>query len=131
MGYSSLPHGSQGPHDLHVIVNSEHLHHQQVICAQGLSMLLKQLGLSLCHHAVPQSKGVPIFTQTSFIGIFKITKKKRTLNMFYIYFFICENLTNEDFSSSSVSARCLSLGDPEYSSPSEAGSVFMESILCC
>jgi hypothetical protein len=131
MGHSSLPQGSQGPCDLHVIVNSEHLHHQQVICAEGLSMLLKQLGLSLCHHSVPHSKGVPIFTQTSSTVIFKITKKKRTLNMFYIYFFICGNLTNKDFSSPSVSTCCLSLGDPEYSSPSEAGSVFMESMLWC
>jgi hypothetical protein len=84
MGHPSLPQGSQGPRDLHLIVNSEHLHHQQVICSEGLSMLFKQLGLSLCHHSVPHSKGVPVFTQTSLIVIFKITKKKRTLNMFYI-----------------------------------------------
>jgi len=87
--HSSPPHGSQGPRDLHMIVNSEHLHYQQVICAQGLSMLMKQLGLSLCHHAVPQSKGVPIFTQSSFIVIFKITKRKeRQICYIYIYIYI-------------------------------------------
>ena len=40
MGHSRPPHRSQGPRDPHAIINGQHLHHQQVICAQGSSMLL-------------------------------------------------------------------------------------------
>jgi hypothetical protein len=84
-----------------------------------------------CVTSVPHSNGVPISVQSSIIITVKTTTKKITLNMFYMYFFIHGNLTNKECSLPSVLTCWLSLWDAEYSSPSEAGSVFMESMLCC